>query len=81
MGIPLMPGNPTSYHHAYEDKSDKNLAFLYGYGKHNVADAFSMMPCGFQETCILVKPHFGWTVKCDMKRAKAGSASKEAQMK
>jgi len=70
-----------NYHHAYEAKNDKNLAFHYGYGKHYVADAFSMMPCGFQESWHLVKPHFGWTVKCDMKGTKVNCAPKEVQLK
>jgi len=36
-----------NYHHVYEAKTGKNLAFHYGYDKHNVADAFSIVPCGF----------------------------------
>jgi len=70
-----------NYHHAYEAKNDKNLAFHYGYDKHYVADAFSMIPCGFQESWHLVKPHFGWTVKCDVKGAKVNCAPKEVQLK
>jgi len=38
-----------------------------------------MMTCGFQETWLFVKPHFGWTVKCDEKRAKVEGAFKEVR--
>jgi len=61
---------PNHHHAYYEAKTGKNLAFLY--------DACSsMMPCGFQKTWLLVQPHFGWTVKYDVKSKKVESASKE----